>query len=149
MGYDYPECFITYNIAGFNHPLSKDGDDDVTICLECLFDKILRNCNLRGRSAYYAQENITSYEKCWMCKKKKKFLYDNLPISEFYREQYEISEPEEYTQDDNSSEIIKYCCLNCYENGDVTLYDEIQYCDIVEENCKFCDRIRVACVIVR
>lgn len=150
MGYDYPECFIGYNIGGYNDCLSDYGDDDVTICFECLFDEILNfDCTLRGRSAYYAIKNILRHAKCWMCKKQKKLLYENIPISKCYRDEYGITNPDENEQ--NSSEFTyKYSCMKCFENKDLRLVNEYEpeYIETKQNDCDLCERKLVACVSV-
>jgi hypothetical protein len=152
MGYDYPECFIGYNRGGYNNILSNYGDDDVTICLECLFDKLLYDCELKGRSRHYALQNITKYETCWMCKKVKRLLYENIPISKCYREEYDISIPDEDREESywDESNNYKYSCLNCFENKGLILFDDdLESYATDERNCNFCDKTSVACLIVR
>ena len=147
MGYDYPECFISYNNSGGNDTLSDNGDDDVTICFQCLFDELLHHCELRGRSAYYAQQNITKYEVCWMCKEEKRLLYRNIPIHKYYRNAYGISKPEEEV---SSEKHHKYSCLECFEKKGFTLFEEddtLSYA-IDEQNCEFCERNGVACLMI-
>ena len=146
MGYDYPECFVSYNNCGVNDSLNEDGNDDVTICWECLFDEILNDCELRGRSRYYAQQNIVKYDKCWMCKKMKKLLYQNIPIDKCYREEYGISEPEEFNTD--SKKKFKYCCLKCFEKDNLILVDENDYVETQKNDCEFCNRTKVVCLCV-
>ena len=134
----------TTNLGGYNKSLDYNGSDDVIICWECLFDELLYDCELRGRSHYYAQQNITKYEVCWMCKKEKRLLYKNIPISKDYREEHVITRPEEEIEKNNN-----YSCMKCFENSNLILYDELEDVECEINDCSYCSRSNMVCVLVR
>ena len=153
MIYDHPHCLISYNLYR-NKPICPNTIDAI-ICFECLYHDILHKHKLRGRSAFYAGENITLNKKCYKCKKVKKLLYENIPVSKFYQEKFDISEPE-YTQvhlfdqwRDDNERVYKHCCLQCYEKTPISLFyrdlaDIKPYC----ADCEICDSKNTGCIRV-